>query len=229
MEQVSKIAVIVPTFKRHSRMERVARNILERSDTPVVVVFSVETDDMDSRAEASKLNVEGLCEWTANCRSHNYAGAVNSAFRSLDAPPITHIFLAADDLDFHQGWDAVALAALKDGKQVAGTNDLHNPSVLAGVAATHYLIDVEYLHDPGGVPGELPGNVLFEGYDHNFTDTEFIAAAKARGVFTPCLESVVEHLHPVWGRGQWDDTYAKGQRGMGADQLVFNSRQHLWS
>lgn len=225
---MTSIVVIVPTFQRPGKLAHVASNILANSDTQVTVMFVVERDDRDTAAAADNLcdGVSALYEF--NSRKRNYAGAVNSAYRLLPEHA-THIFLAADDLDFKSGWDTEALRVLEGNRKVAGTNDLHNPYVLQGIHATHYLIDMTYLEDPGGVAGEEPGNVLFEGYDHNFTDTEFIDTAKARGMFAPCLESVVEHLHVDWGLSPWDDTYAKGHANMQADLPIFKSREHLWT
>jgi len=38
------------------------------------------------------------------------------------------------------------------------------------------------------------------------------------------LGSIVEHLHPVWGKGATDDTYIRGQRYAERDQRTFRSR-----
>ncbi len=108
-----------------------------------------------------------------------------------------------------------ALAQMRDPVQVVGTNDLLNTDVLQGTHATHYLIDRRYIDQAGGVPGAPPGIVLFEGYGHNFTDTEFIAVARARGVFAPCLASVVEHVHFFAGKAEPRGTrhMPRGARG----------------
>jgi hypothetical protein len=113
-----------------------------------------------------------------------------------------------------------------------------NPYVLAGTHATHYLVSRWYLENAGGVADAPPGDpswpaslrppVLFEGYDHNYTDTEFIETARARGVFAPCLDAVVEHLHVVAGKAQWDETYRKGAARMGDDEVLFQQRRGLW-
>jgi hypothetical protein len=209
-------------------MERVVRNILDNTVSEILVLLVTEDSDRASCLEATRLEELGLCAWTPNERKKNYAGSVNTAYRNIPGS-IQYLFLAADDLDFRSGWDVPALEKMQGDVRVVGTNDLHNPYVLQNIHATHYLIDRRYLEDPGGVPGEDPGNVLFEGYDHNYTDTEFIDAAKARGVFAPCLESVVEHLHVDWGLASWDETYAKGHANVHGDLPIFKSREHLWA
>lgn len=221
------IFVVVPTYGRSGRMEPLARNILENSQTPVKVFFVVEEDDAQSVAEAERLNKD-LVSFVLNARKKTYAGAVNTAARYLLPQGFDYLFLGADDLDFRTGWDVEALETAKEtGAQVIGTNDLHNPYVLAGTHATHYLIDCRYLtrepYDP-----DMVGQVLYEGYDHNYTDTEFIGAAKAASIFAPCMTAVVEHRHPDWGMSPADATFAKTRAHLREDEALFNSRRHLW-
>lgn len=173
--------------------------------------------------------------WCTNTRKACYAGALNSGYWSVDVEPdvsgFSYVFAAADDLHFSDGWDEPALATFVAQPQirVVGTNDLHNPYVLAGEHATAYLIDRRYIDLRGGVVDEPAGIVHCEKYNHNYADTEFIETAKVRGVFAPCLESVVEHLHPVWGCGDWDEGYRRSQQGMARDGEMFAHRQHLWA
>jgi hypothetical protein len=110
--------------------------------------------------------------------------------------------------------------------KVVGTNDLANPDVLAGSHATHYLVARDYATN--GVV-DAPGLMLYEGYDHNWTDTEFIETARHRGVFMPCLASVVEHRHWAWGKASMDETYSKGCRNERVDQMHFLERRALWT
>lgn len=221
------ITVIIPTLGRPGRMQAVACNIAEATHSPVWPVFVVEASDVDSCEEAARLAQAGLCGWCANMRTPNYAGAVNTACLVLDSlggtPGSPYVFLGADDVLFHDGWDTPALAAMTGDVRVVGTNDLFNPHVLAGNHATHYLIDRRYLADEGGVADE-PAMVLFEGYLHEFTDTEFIATARYRGVFVACLSSVVEHLHPLAGKAEVDSTYAKGYLRPSNDNVLFEER-----
>jgi hypothetical protein len=229
---MSDIVVLVPTLGRAGRMENVARNIRDATeDVPHDIVFVVEEHDQDSCSVAARLASDGLAGWCVNQRKGNYAGAINTAYHVLCDHPedaARFIFTGADDLKFHPGWATQVLAVMSDTVMVGGTNDLLNPYVLAGHHATHYLIDRRYLENPGGVVDD-PENVLPEIYDHNFTDTEFIDTAKARGVFAPCMASVVEHLHVANGKAQWDDTYTKGHAHMRDDEPVFRSREHLWT
>lgn len=220
------ITVIVPTFGRAGRMAAVAADIHDHTAAAHEVLFVTEDDDRESCAAAAGLAQAGAARWVRNERSRNYAGAVNTGARHAAGDML---FTGADDLRFHPGWDMAALAVMRPPVRVAGTNDLGNPDVLAGQHATHYLIDRAYTDGPGGVADGPPGMVLFEGYDHNWTDTEFIATARHRGVFAACPEAVVEHMHPVHGKGEPDPTYAKGSARHREDGEIFHSREHLWA
>lgn len=226
------ILVIVPTFGRPHKMRPLAENVRAATGMAAETLFVTEADDEASCLEAAGVNGAGLAAWCINSRKRTFAGAFNCGYHVAEVRgiPFTHVFVGADDVWFTEEWDKPALAALArdPALRVAGTNDLHNANVLAGAMATHYLVDRRYIDEVGGVADQPPGMVQCEAYAHNYTDTEFCETARARGVWTPCLEAVVEHCHPVWGRGQWDEGYAKSQGGMGADSVIFATRRHLW-
>ena len=75
--------------------------------------------------------------------------------------------------------------------------------------ATHSLIRRTYIDDPGGwLDG--PGIVLHEGYSHNFVDEELCGLARKRRVFRFAKNSIVEHLHPHWGKAEMDKNISSG-------------------
>ena len=207
------ISVLVPTLGRAGRLPTVLANIRQNTAVPFEVLFVVEAADMPSCRAVAEMGAG----WVVNDGPASYAGAINAGYQYAQG---RFIFTGADDLWFHPGWDTAALARMRDTIRVVGTNDLVNDTVVQGVAATHYLIDRRYIDEVGGVPGEPPGTVLFEGYDHNYTDAEFIDVARYRGVFAACLASVVEHLHPVVGKASWDPTYAKTRARFQEDYLT---------
>jgi hypothetical protein len=225
---VTAILVIVPTLGRPHKMRPLAENIRDASSSPVFTLFVTEEEDVASWTEVRDLT--GLAGRCINTRKHNWAGAINHGYQASAAMGFTHLFTAADDLHFSDGWDEAALGMQRayPHLRVIGTNDLHNPTVLDGLHATAYLIDRRYIDEVGGVAGQPPGIVQCEEYEHNYTDTELVETAKARGVFMSCPESVVEHMHPSWGMGEWDEGYRKSSRGMIADSYLYDSRQRLW-
>jgi hypothetical protein len=144
------------------------------------------------------------------------------------------VFLAGDDVEFAPGWIQAA-RELSDRYDVIGTNDseagrVRNPRVAAGKHADHFFVRRSYVEEHGASL-EGPGILLFEGYYHFYVDMELIQLAKARGVWTPCLDSVVIHHHPGYdGREdlrEADKAYMKAVEFSEMDKIAFSRRADL--
>jgi len=135
------------------------------------------------------------------------------------------VFLGASDLRFHEGWFEAATALLRPGIGVVGTNDLGSPRVIAGDHSTHSLVTREYT-TRGTI--DDPRVLLHEGYVHEYVDDEFVRTAQLRGAYVHAHGSHVEHLHPDWGKGQMDSTYAGQRRRMRRGRVLYARRRHLW-
>ncbi|MGH3493349.1 MAG: hypothetical protein ACRDRL_19155, partial [Sciscionella sp.] len=55
-------------------------------------------------------------------------------------------------------------------------------------------------------------------------DDEIVAAGRARGVWAMALGSIVEHLHPAWGKADLDETYRLGHASAETDRQLFEQR-----
>lgn len=214
------IAVLIPVLERPHRVAPLTESIRTGTRTPHRIVFCVSPHDQPTRAEVEKAGAE----WMIVDGPHpgDYARKINEAYKATDEPLL---FLAADDLAFHRNWDVNAMRCLKPGVGVVGTNDLGNPRVQSGEHATHSLVTREYA-DQGLIDG--PG-LLFEGYHHNFCDDELIGTAKTRSAWAFAPDSIVEHLHPFWDKGEHDGVYARGLSKFHQDQRKFARRQLLWT
>lgn len=136
------------------------------------------------------------------------------------------LFLGADDLRFHAGYDEYAYECGRDGRtKVIGTNDLGNPSVRAGKHSTHSFVERDYAMAHGLTWDRKPGLVYADAYDHQYVDTELVSVAIDRGIFRFCAKSVVEHLHPLWQKGTMDDTYRKALERGNQDRALFKMRR----
>lgn len=213
------IDIIIPTLGRPHRVAEVFANITDNTFADHRVVFVVEAHDSDTIEAVRNLGLQPV----VNKRTKNYQGAVNTAYAETDGG---WLFCGADDLNFGQWWDRECLA---ENGRVVGTNDLYNAYVLKGWHSTHSLVDRSYLDEVGGVVDEGPGSFLAECYDHNFCDTEFIATAKMRGEFRPCLSAIVEHLHPAAGKAEFDATYQRSMAEFDRDGRMFDMRKSLWA
>jgi hypothetical protein len=153
----------------------------------------------------------------------DYARKINAGYGHTTEP---HLFLGASDLRFHHGWYEAARARLDHNVGVVGTNDLGSPRVMAGDHSTHSLVTRAYADEWGTI--DQPGKILCELYWHEYVDDEFVETAKLRGMFVSAPDSVVEHLHPNWGKGETDPTYAAQRVRMTRGIRTYQRRRHLW-
>jgi len=223
---MSNVDVLVPVLCRPHRVLPLMRSF-GSSGASGRLLFVANEGDEEELAIIDKVGAEVLIV-PDTCLS--WPQKINRSFVETEAD---WVLLGADDVHFHPGWWQ-ATQGLRDSDKfgLIGTNDLGNPVVLRGEHATHPLISRRYALDYGTFdtpPGS--GVVVHEGYRHWFVDNELVATAKLRGKWTPCLESVVEHLHPYWGKGEWDEVYELGERERLADQKLWSERSDalLWS
>lgn len=217
------IAVLIPVLNRPTRVAPLVASLEAASRvircTPYFLVSPNDRDELAaikaSRAKAFKV------EWPAG--QGDYARKMNHGFHQTDEP---FVFLGADDLLFHPGWAERAVARWYETNCcVIGTNDMGNSRVTQGRHSTHSLVDRDYL-ECGTIDEQ--GKVLHEGYQHNFVDDEFVHTAIWRSTYAQALDSMVEHLHPNWGKGAQDATYRKGMEHFNIDRRYYVNRQHLW-
>ncbi len=155
----------------------------------------------------------------------DYARKINAGYRTSSEP---FLFLAADDLRFHDGWLDAALEYFEDPAiGVVGTQDLGNARVLAGEHSTHSLVRRTYVDEHGTI--DRAGAVLCELYPHEFVDDEFVETAKHRNAWAFAHDSIVEHLHPAWGKAETDRLYDQHARRMAHGRAIYRRRRHLWT
>jgi hypothetical protein len=209
------VAVIVPVLDRPQNAEPFMRSL--RASTGLAEAYAVCEESDEPSQEAWRSAGASLIVTTA----HTFAEKVNAGFDNTDEP---WLFLVGDDVRFHAGWlDHAQQVAVNTGAKVIGTNDLGNVRVMNGEHATHMLVARDYVTEQGA-SWDGPGIVCHEGYQHWFVDDELVTVAKQRNTFAPALASIVEHLHPAWGKADTDTTYELGQKSAGVDQVTFKRR-----
>lgn len=213
---VEQTAVIVPVLGRPQNAAPLMASLL--ASTGLATVYAVA--DEEDRDTAQAWRDAGARVVLHPGGGGTFAQKVNHGYRATREP---WLFLVGDDVRFEAGWLDQAQAAARDGAHVIGTNDLHNPRVLAGEHATHLLIRRAYV-DERGASWDGPGIVCHEGYRHNFVDDEIVTVAKQRGVWAMATHSRVEHLHPAWGGAETDATYELGQESFEDDRTRFEKR-----
>jgi hypothetical protein len=211
-----RVDVLVPVLNRPQNAEPFMRSLRASTGLATVSVACNNTIDRDAWLDAGAHRVIVTEDRTT------FAQKINDLYASADGAP--WVFIVGDDVKFHAGWlDHAQLVGQRSA--VVGTNDLGNARVMAGEHATHLLIRRQYI-DEVGASWDGPGVVCHEGYRHWFVDDEIVSAAKHRGAWGMALGSIVEHLHPLWGKSDDDETYRLGQRHHAADGKLFRKRLH---
>ncbi len=215
------IDILIPVLGRPLNAQKVAQSIFDHTKVPHMSIFLCSRGDY---AEIDACRKTGSVVWL--CEEDGYAHKINVGCKVDLGSQSEFVFLGADDLAFHDEWDIEAISRYHEtDKPVIGTNDMGNPTVIAGRHATHSLVHRSYL-ERGTI--DDPTILLHEGYDHNWVDTEFIETAMMRDAFTFCFSSHVEHLHPIWRKGPMDVIYKRGQRRYHQDNRLFRERRRLW-
>jgi hypothetical protein len=225
---LSSVAVLIPVLGRPGRVRPLVESLAasQHPSVPVRPVFLCSPgDDAQIAAVTSLVAVPAprliVVDWQPG--RGDYAKKINHGFRATDDE---WVLLAADDILFRPGWLEAALAVHAElAPCVIGTNDLGNPRVQAGQHSVYTLVHRAY-----GECGTVddPTVLLHEGYWHNYVDDEFVQTAMARETWAHAAGSVIEHLHPDWGKGEMDDTYRRGKAHFADDGVLYQSRRRLW-
>jgi GT2 family glycosyltransferase len=210
-----EVAVIVPVMRRPQNAAPFMRSL--RASTGLATVYAVAQREDVETAEAWRTAGAQVLY----CDEPGFAPKVNVGYRETSEP---WLLLAGDDVKFHPGWlDHALLVAEMHDASVIATNDMANPSVVAGVHATHPLIRRSYI-DESGASWDGPKTVAHEGYHHGWVDNEWSVKAQQEGVFAAALASVVEHLHPAVDKGVVDEVYKRGVAHSDKDARLFQRR-----
>lgn len=214
------ISILVPVLGREHQIEPLLDSIEQNTLGEHVVTFICSPSDPTREACLASRAATIVVDWEPG--QADFAKKINLAYAQLE--PAEWYFQAATDLVFHPDWLARAMQVAQSGRfGVIGTNDLGNPLVKRGHHSTHIIFSREYIETFGGT-WDNTGAVFCELYDHQFVDTEFVQTALLRRQFRPALRSVVEHMHPHWGKGARDETYEKSERNFLADARLHNMR-----
>lgn len=208
--------ILIPVLGRPQRVGPLLDNISATTDVPHRVLFLCSVGDEDEIAAVSETGANYLL-LDAPPANGQFAKKINLGFRETSQE---WLFLAADDVLFHPGWASIAL---RHAVHVISTNDRANYFVRQGLLAVHPLVRRTYIEEQGGSL-DGPGSIYHEGYSHNFVDCELSVIARHRGVFAFARDSVVEHLHPAFGKAENDDTYLIGFRDFEQDRELFCRR-----
>jgi len=239
MPEKDAVAVLVPLYKRTEHIEALAdsfRATTKRGEARLVFLWEHGDDEVrDAVLRACGSGIDGISGQQAHLAdggtAHTYAEKLNEGLRVTTEPWVLCI---GDDTRLRDGW-LDAARKLSEEFDIIGTNDslpgrTRNPKVARGVHADHFFVRRAYVEEYGASL-EGPGILAPEVYGHWYTDEEIIRLARARGVFSPCLESIVEHLHPGYDGDakarEADPTYMAAVEHSSTDEQTFRDRLPL--
>ena len=219
---MTRLAIIVPVLGRAHRVGPLLLSIAQgTTGVPHRVLFVCDASDEATidAVQAAQAGLAIVADGTCYARKVNQGIAVTTE---------QHVFTAADDLAFRPGWYEAAVALMRPPVSVVGVNDLASRRGGAGGDPSPVLLR-RPLVPPR--PGGGPGGGLHEGYRHNFPDDELVHTARSRGAIAFATDSIVEHLHPHYGKGEDDDTYRIGRASFHDDRQTFRRRRavHGWA
>lgn len=211
-----RVAVVVPVYRRSGRAAPLVASVVASTGLASVYAVVDPAEDPAIRDEWVDAGATVL-----DCDRSGFAAKVNHAFTHTTEP---YVAVVGDDVQFRAGWWNEALdVARRTGAGLVATNDLGNPAVMAGRHATHPVFRRSYVDEHGG-SWTPPGVVASEEYRHCFVDNEWSTVAIDRGEFAYAPGAIIEHFHPVWGKGADDDTYRHGQQSLKLDEETFRRR-----
>jgi len=223
------LVVVVPVLRRFHRVAPFLESLEAATPEPHRTIFVATAGDLAmietivaAAAELPTIQLEIL----APNRVGDFARKINHGYRVSSEP---FIFVGADDLAFRPNWWPAARAYFDDPNiGVVGTQDLA-PTARAreGTHATHVLVRRQYADDFGTI--DEPYKICHEGYVHEYVDDELVGTAKYRKAWIFAHDSVVEHLHPSWGKAPTDTLYRDQRRRMVVSRRLYTTRKRLWT
>ena len=212
------VAVIVPVLNRPAAAEPFMRSWADTN--PVGSRVYAVTDAADT-ATRQAWETAGATVLTSD-RGHTFAAKVNYAYEATVEP---WLLLLGDDVRFHPGW---LHAALKAGEvaPVVSTNDGARDDL--DRLAVHPMMSRRYILERGA-SFDGPGLIAHEGYCHWYVDREWSFLAVERDALVYAPDCLIEHLHPIFGKGQMDDTYQRGQATARDDQRTYTLRESQYN
>lgn len=211
------VAIFIPSMNRAHKLPDLIQNVHDVTPEPHKLYFMVNDDDLESQ---KILDDFGEFYWVdLDGQDRRFCTRIQFMYEHTDEP---WFLTGADDVLFHGEWLARAWSHIEDHHNVITFNDLFNPN------GTNFMIRRKYIDDVGGVIDMSPGIIYHPGYKHNYSDNELIETAAMRSCFLRLEDSIIEHLHWITGKGEYDETYQYADEMWDADKALFKERNHLW-
>lgn len=199
---MSDLVVVVPTRGRPGSARLLAQAFADTCTAGTRLVFAADADDpalgeyVEAAAGRAELLVCG--QWQPMVPKLNQA-----VMQVIDdgGAPFAVAFMGDDHRPRTPGWDAAILAALRD----LGT----------GVVYGDDLLQHERLCTSWAMTSDIAralGRMVPASVGHMFCDNAVMNLAAAVGCLRYLPDVVIEHLHPMAGKAEWDPGYVRVNR-----------------
>jgi len=189
------VSVLLATTGRPDMAEACVSRVLQTTEGHEVEVVAAVDADPVTADRLLELGAEVAYSPTLRGPSRAWNAALGKARGD-------QLVLAADDLEWGEGWLTEALAALEGfpgGWGFVGFNDGHWGAELS----THFLVSRRLIVE------EFGGVIAWECYHHSFNDLEANERARRAGRYVWCEGAFVYHRHWIFGERPQDETDAR--------------------
>lgn len=190
----AKISLLHATRGRPAQAWRCRMNWLRAADNPDAIehIFGLDIDDPGAIPLATVRHV-----WNHPMHGHGPVGAWNSCAVVSGGQILIQL---SDDWEPFQGWDTAILGAIGDPSK---------PAVLA-VGDGNRKDDLLCMAILTRARYKQKGYLFHPEFFSMYSDNWFSECAFRDGVVIDARERIVfEHLHPAFGKGEMDETYAR--------------------
>jgi GT2 family glycosyltransferase len=205
---MNKIAAILPTFKRASKLPEVIKNF-EETSTNATLYFVITPEDTESKLILDSIGENYFIVDGEYCKAVNYGVAHTKE---------EFVLFAADDVVFQPGWDKKLLKLTEDKtKHIFGGIDSWKVSKTMK-HISHAMIRRSY----------IKGDLFYPEYIHYNEDVELLQRGWKAGCVVVTPEILIEHPHPYNDNvplKKWDATYKHSYANAKRDGDLFNRRK----
>ena len=213
-----KVSVIIPQRGRKEKAEKCLWSLYETA--PNVEVIFISDDDEEYDWNLPPNFTEGNPLTRLGIRVHNPRDtAINKWNEGARLASGDVLMVAANDVEFGEGWLGHALDALDsvpDGNAMVAVNDT---VTTIEVSSPHFLMSREYIVKYNG------GVLMPPCYKKQFPDVENRLRAQSLGRYVCARAAKVVHFHPLTNTAPMDEIYKLGLDTFEEDRKLCEERQ----
>jgi hypothetical protein len=208
---MTDLVVIVPSRGRPAAVRDLADAFAHTCTAPTRLVIAVDNDDPTGDRYSGEMQQSRFPSWEIRrSDADNMVSALNIAAcwaTAIPDPPFAVGFMGDDHRPRTVGWDHAYLDALTDlGTGIVYGNDLlQGPNLPTQCAVTADIV-------------RALGYLAAPSLTHLYVDNFWLQLGRWADCIRYLPDVVVEHMHPVAGKAQWDEGYVRvNSPGMYAD------------